>query len=84
MKNRPVLRCTLWMNLLFNDKSFWLYVTKAGIGKQHVPLSALKMLCLYSLGQKCLHLTFYRYLSSETYSHKYEKLPNVPRRYPCM
>jgi len=40
------------------------------------PLS-LKMLCLYLLGQKCLHLTFKTYLSSKTYSRKYEKLPNI-------
>jgi len=37
----------------------------------------LKMLCLYLLCQNCLHLTFYPYLSSETYPHKYEKLPNI-------
>ena len=36
-----------------------------------------KMLCLYLLGQNCLHLTFKPYLSSETYSRKYEKLPNI-------
>ena len=42
----------------------------------------LKMLFPYLLGQNCLlHLTFEPYLSSETYSHKYEKLPNS---YPCM
>jgi len=35
------------------------------------------MLGLYLLGQNCLHLTFEQYLSSETYSHKYEKLPNI-------
>jgi len=35
------------------------------------------MLCLYLLGQYCLHLTFETYLSSETYSRKYEKLPNI-------
>jgi len=35
------------------------------------------MLGLYLLGQNCLHLTFEHYLSSETYSRKYEKLPNV-------
>ena len=35
------------------------------------------MLCLYLLGQNCLHLTFYPVLSSEIYSRKYEKLPNV-------
>jgi len=35
------------------------------------------MLCLYLLGQYCLHLTFLPYLSSETYSHKYKKLPNI-------
>jgi len=39
--------------------------------------NALKMLCLYLLGQHCLHLTFKPYVSSETYSLKYEKLPNV-------
>ena len=32
---------------------------------------------LYLLGQNCLHLTFKPYLSSETYSRKYEKLPNI-------
>jgi len=37
----------------------------------------LKMLGLYLLGQNCLHLTFEQYLSSETYFHKYEKLPNI-------
>jgi len=37
----------------------------------------LKMLDLYLLGQKYLHLTFEPYLSSETYSRKYEKLPNI-------
>jgi len=35
------------------------------------------MLCLYLLGQNCLHLTFLPYFSSETYSRKYEKLPNI-------
>jgi len=35
------------------------------------------MLDLYLLGQNCLHLTFKPYLSSETYSRKYEKLPNI-------
>ena len=42
-------------------------------GNTHV----LKMLGLYLLGQNCLHLTFEKYLSSETYSRKYEKLPNI-------
>jgi len=37
----------------------------------------LKILCLYLLGQFSLHLTFQPYLSSETYSRKYEKLPNI-------
>jgi len=36
-----------------------------------------KMLCLYLLGQYCLHLTFKPYLSSDTYSRKWEKLPNI-------
>jgi len=36
----------------------------------------LKMLCLYLLGQNCLHLILLPYLSSETY-RKYEKLPNI-------
>jgi len=35
------------------------------------------MLQLYLLGQNCLHLTFKSYLSSETYSRKYKKLPNI-------
>jgi len=35
------------------------------------------MLWLYLLGQNCLHLTFEQNLSSETYSRKYEKLPNI-------
>ena len=38
---------------------------------------ALKMLCPYLLDQKCLHLTFKPYLSSETYSRKYEKEPII-------
>jgi len=37
----------------------------------------LKRLGLYLLGQNCLHLTFEQYLSSETYSRKYETLPNI-------
>jgi len=37
----------------------------------------LKMLGLYLVGQNCLHLTSEQYLSSETYSSKYEKLPNI-------
>ena len=37
----------------------------------------LKMLGLYLVGQSCLHLTFEQYLSRETYSSKYEKLPNI-------
>jgi len=35
------------------------------------------MLGLYLLGQNCLHRTYEEYLSSETYSRKYEKLPNT-------
>jgi len=35
------------------------------------------MLDLYLLGQNCLHLTLKPYLSNETYSRKYEKLPNI-------
>jgi len=35
------------------------------------------MLGLYLLGQTCLHLTFEQYLSSETYSRKYEKRQNL-------
>jgi len=37
----------------------------------------LKMLCLYLLGQICLHLTSLPYLGSETYSREYVKLPNI-------
>jgi len=39
----------------------------------------LKLLCLniVSFAQICLHLTFYPCLSSQSYSSKYEKLPNV-------
>jgi len=37
----------------------------------------LKMLGLYLLGQNCLHLTVLPYLSSETGSRKYAKLPNI-------
>jgi len=37
----------------------------------------LKMLGVYLLGQNCLHLRFEQYLSSDTYSNKYEKLPNI-------
>ena len=40
-------------------------------------LTLFKMLGLYLLGQNCLHLSFKPYLSSETYSRKYEKLPNI-------
>jgi len=32
---------------------------------------------MYLLGQNCLHLTFKTYLSSGTYSRKYEKVPNI-------
>ena len=35
------------------------------------------MLDLYLLGPICLHLTFKQFFSSETYSRKYEKLPNI-------
>jgi len=35
------------------------------------------MLGLYLLGQNYLHLTYEQYFSSETYSSKYEKLPNI-------
>jgi len=35
------------------------------------------MLGLYLSGQNCLHLTFEQYLSSKTYSRKYERLPNI-------
>jgi len=40
-------------------------------------IKTLKMLGLYLLGQNCLHLTFEQCLSSDTYSRKYEKLPNI-------
>jgi len=40
-------------------------------------LYSLKMLGLYLLGQNCLHLTFEQYLGRETYSRKYEILPNI-------
>ena len=39
--------------------------------------SFLMMLCMYFLGQNCLHLTMLPYLSSGTYSCKHEKLPNI-------
>ena len=42
------------------------------------------MLCLYLLGQNCLHLTSKPYLGSETYSCKYVKLPNIHCTYLCM
>jgi len=52
--------------------------------KQQTPVNCpyftnghLKMLGLYLLGQNCLHLTFEQYLGTETYSRKYEKLPNI-------
>jgi len=35
------------------------------------------MLGRYLLGQNCLHISFEQYLSSETYSRQYEKLPNI-------
>jgi len=40
-------------------------------------MSHLKMPCLYLLGQNCLQFTFLPHLSSETYSRKYKKLPNI-------
>jgi len=39
--------------------------------------TTLKMLCLYLLGQNCLHLTFKPYLSGETNCRQYEKLPSI-------
>ena len=45
--------------------------------KMYLWRKGLKMLDLYLLGQNCLHLTFKPYLSSETYSRKCEKLPNI-------
>ena len=44
---------------------------------EHILTLHLKMLGLYLVGQNCLHLTFEQYLSSETYSSKYEKLQNI-------
>jgi len=38
---------------------------------------SLKVLCLYRLGQNCLHFTFKPYLGSETYSRRYEKLSRI-------
>ena len=43
----------------------------------HMSCIVLKMLSLYLLGHNCLHLTFEPYLSSETFSRKYEKLLNI-------
>jgi len=38
----------------------------------------VEMLCLYLLGQNCLHFTLEPYLSSsDTYSRKYEELLNI-------
>ena len=37
----------------------------------------IKIQCLYIYGQTCLHLTFYPYSSSETYSCKYENMSNI-------
>ena len=53
--------------------------SSAGLLNVEVPIDRLylKMLDLYLLGQNCLHLTFKPYLSSETYSRKYEKLANI-------
>jgi len=55
----------------------WTYLNY--FNKQHYCFvyACLKMLGLYFLGQNCLHLTFEQYLSSETYSRKYKKLPNI-------
>jgi len=39
--------------------------------------TSLKMLCLYLLGQNCLHLTYKPYWSSEAYSCKYGALSNI-------
>ena len=41
------------------------------------PSITLKMICLYLLGQHCLHITFQPHLGSGTYSSGYEKLPNI-------
>jgi len=40
-------------------------------------IHCFKMLCLYIVGQHCLHLTHLPFSSSETYSSKYEKLLNI-------
>jgi len=51
----------MWFHVIYGKLSLW----------------HLKMLCLYLLGHNCLHLTFEPYLSSKTYSRKYEKLTNI-------
>ena len=66
----------LWIYQLISQSSHNLSMTiftSLAINVQQ----CLKMLGLYLVGQNCLHLTFEQYLSSETYSSKYEKLPNI-------
>ena len=48
-----------------------------GVLKLSVCDSMTKDAMPVSYGQNCLQLIFQPFLSSETYSRKYEKLPNV-------
>jgi len=69
--NKPCLskRCITFL-LSLTTQSYRLEIRVKGVIR-------LEMLDLYLLGQNCLNLTFKPYLSSETYSRKYEKLPNI-------
>ena len=50
---------------------YWLF------NKSSINLYAHEYAMPVSLGQKCLHVTFYLYLGREFNPCKYEKLPNV-------
>ena len=79
-----ICRCSQIMNKIpFNTHLYYVTaleteVAKIGLLSFWISIFVcLKMLDLYLLGQNCLHLTFKPYLSSETYSRQYEKLPNI-------
>ena len=60
-----------------NNNAAMIQLTSTRLQQMILILSTLKMLGLYLVGQNCLHLTSEQNLSSETYSSKYEKLPNI-------
>ena len=59
-------------NIYYNYTSFLTATLETTISFDMVNVLGLYLLC-----QNCLHLTFEQYFSSETYSRKYEKLPNI-------